>query len=256
MTTWVFLRGLGREARHWGDFPQRFRALQGPVAGDIVTPDLPGNGCLFDLPSPTRVDAMLEACRQELQARGHAPPYHLLALSLGGMVAVAWARRYPTECRAAVLISTSLRPYCTVFQRLRPAAWLTLVRLLLLDGEAREGAILELTSARPEAQQSLIPVWAAYARQFPPTRCNVLRQLLAAGRFSAAKRPDIPVLLLAGLNDRMVHPDCSRRLAGAWGARLILHPDAGHDLPLDDGDWVAREVAGWLAAGAGRDRQR
>ena len=247
MTTWVFLRGLSREARHWGDFPQRFRAVLGESAGDILTPDLPGNGRLFDEPSPTRVDAMLEACRLELHARGHAPPYHLLALSLGGMVAAAWAKRYPAECRAAVLISTSLRPYCPVFQRLRPAAWLTLVRLMLLDGETRERAILELTSARADTLRTLMPTWAAYAREYPPTRLNVLRQLIAAARFSAAEKPAVPVLLLAARHDRMVHPDCSRRLAEAWGAGLVLHPDAGHDLPLDDGDWVAREVAAWLA---------
>jgi len=28
----------------------------------------------------------------------------------------------------------------------------------------------------------------------------------------------------------------------AWGADFALHPNAGHDLPLDDGDWVARDV--------------
>jgi hypothetical protein len=27
---------------------------------------------------------------------------------------------------------------------------------------------------------------------------------------------------------------------------LALHPTAGHDLPLDDGDWVARVVRLWL----------
>jgi len=246
MTTWVFLRGLSREARHWGDFPQRFRAVLGESVGDILTPDLPGNGRLFDVPSPTRVDAMLESCRLELRAHGHAPPYHLLALSLGGMVAAAWAKRYPAECRAAVLISTSLRPYCPVFQRLRPAAWLTLARLMSLGGETRERAILKLTSARAPELQAIPLAWAAYAREYPPSRRNTLRQLLAAARFSAPK-PDVPVLLLASLRDRMVHPECSRRLSSAWGARFVMHADAGHDLPLDDADWVAREVATWLA---------
>jgi hypothetical protein len=28
-----------------------------------------------------------------------------------------------------------------------------------------------------------------------------------------------------------------------------VHPSAGHDLPLDDGVWVAQAVAKWLAAG-------
>jgi hypothetical protein len=25
-----------------------------------------------------------------------------------------------------------------------------------------------------------------------------------------------------------------------------LHPDAGHDLPLDDGVWVSQQVKDWL----------
>jgi hypothetical protein len=31
---------------------------------------------------------------------------------------------------------------------------------------------------------------------------------------------------------------------------LIMHPSAGHDLPLDAPDWVAEAVAGWLASHA------
>ena len=42
MTTWVFLRGLVRERRHWGKFPADFQR-ECPDA-DIVTLDLPGNG--------------------------------------------------------------------------------------------------------------------------------------------------------------------------------------------------------------------
>lgn len=249
MTTWVFLRGLAREARHWGDFPTRFRAAFGGelAAGDILTPDLPGNGRRHAEPSPTRVEAMMEACRRELRAQGRPPPYHLLALSLGGMVAVAWAARYPEECRAAVLISTSLRPYGALHERLRPNAWLTLLRMLGASGAARERAILALTSARAAALADVMPAWDGYAREYPVSRRNALRQLLAAARFRAAEKPAVPLLILASAGDRMVNPRCSQRLARAWDADLVLHPTAGHDLPLDDGDWVAREVRSWLA---------
>jgi pimeloyl-ACP methyl ester carboxylesterase len=249
MTTWVFLRGLAREARHWGDFPARFRAeFAGELlAGDILTPDLPGNGRRFLEPSPTRVEAMMEACRRDLRAQGRAPPYHLLALSLGGMVAVAWAARHPEECRAAVLLSTSLRPYSAFYERLRPGAWPTLLRLMLASGEARERAILELSSARAAELRTVLPAWTAWARECPVSRHNTLRQLLAAARFSAVEKPPVPLLILAGAGDRMVHPNCSQRLARAWGADFALHPSAGHDLTLDDGDWVAREAKAWLA---------
>ena len=35
---------------------------------------------------------VVQACRMALEQRGIAPPYHLLAMSLGAMVATEWAR--------------------------------------------------------------------------------------------------------------------------------------------------------------------
>jgi pimeloyl-ACP methyl ester carboxylesterase len=248
MKTWVFLRGLTREARHWGDFPDRFRAAFNGEAAEleILTPDLPGNGRLHALTSPLSVNEMMESCRQQLRDQGKAPPYHLLALSLGGMVALAWALRYPEECRAAVLMSTSLRRYSPFFDRLRPRGWSTLLRLIPASGLARERAILQLTSARAAELQTVLPDWVAYARECPVSSIGALRQLVAAARFKALEKPAVPLLFLAGAGDRMVHPDCSRRLARAWDAEFSLHPSAGHDLTLDDDDWVVHQVKAWL----------
>lgn len=246
MTTWVFLRGLSREARHWGDFPATFRASLGASAGDILTPDLPGNGRRHREESPLTVEAMMEACRRDLREQGRAPPYHLLALSLGGMVALAWARRYPEECRAVVLLSSSLRPHNPIRQRLRPGAWPILLKLLLATPEQRESAILALTSADPRAHRQVLPDWLAYARECPVSRRNTLRQLLAAARFHMPEKPAARLLILAGEGDRMVDPRCSATLAATWGADFARHPTAGHDLPLDAGAWVADKVRDWL----------
>jgi pimeloyl-ACP methyl ester carboxylesterase len=252
-TTWVLLRGLAREARHWGDFP----AILGEAFpdADILTPDLPGNGRRYREPSPTRVADMVAAVRRELREQGRAPPYHLLALSLGGMVAVDWALRHPRECRAAVLINTSMRPHNPFYQRLRPAAWPTLPHLLAAGDEAREQAILELTSARAAELAGVLPAWLGYARTCPVSRRNTLRQLLAAARFSAREQPAIPLLILAGAADCMVNPSCSQRLAQAWNAEFHRHPGAGHDLPLDAGEWLAQVVRAWLAAPTGVESQ-
>lgn len=248
MTTWVFLRGLTREARHWGDFPERFRAAfkDEAAAMEIVCPDLPGNGKRWRETSPTGVDEIMEACRRDLREQGVMPPYLLLALSLGGMVALAWASRYPVECERLVLLSTSLRPFSPVYERLRPTAWLILLKMLFAGVPARERAILKLTSARAREKADLLPDWIAWARQSPVLRRNAMRQLLAAARFRADRKPGVPLLLLAGLGDQMVSPRCSQRLAQAWDIDLVLHPDAGHDLPLDAGDWVAQAIKTWL----------
>lgn len=249
LQTWIFLRGLMRDQRHWHDFPQVF-AAQLPDA-KVLTLDLPGNGALNAERSPERVEAMAEWCRAELQRRGLQPPYHLLANSLGAMVTVAWAAAYPQELRAAVLVNTSLRPYSAFWQRMRPAAWPTVLRMALTAPDARttESAILSLISHVPEHTAAKLPQWIAWREAAPVSRANALRQLIAAARFRApSAAPAVPVLLLVGARDRLVDPQCSHRVAQAWNAALAEHPAAGHDLPLDDGPWVAQQVRRWLDA--------
>jgi pimeloyl-ACP methyl ester carboxylesterase len=191
---------------------------------------------------------MMQQCRHELEVGGHRAPYHLLAMSLGGMVAVAWAQQYPEECQRVVLINTSLKPFNRLFQRLRPCAWWTVFKLLLIQGEAREQAILELTSSRAAELRGVVPEWAKWAHEYPVSRLNALRQLLAAARFNADLQPPVPMLFLAGAQDRLVNPICSRHVAKVWHADFALHPNAGHDLPLDDGDWVTEAVHTWISA--------
>ena len=245
--TWVLLRGLMREARHWGDFPALFGAAF-PAAA-IVTPDLPGNGLLFRSRSPTSIGAMVESCRAALAIAGHAPPYRLLALSLGGMVATEWARRHPAEIDALVLINTSMRPFSPFHQRLRPRNYGSLLRAVLLPGAIaqRESAILDLVSNHAQRRRAALPDWVALAEQCPVSRRNGLRQLLAAARFRGPLDGVAPpVLLLAASGDRLVDPACSSVIARAWGVPLMLHEKAGHDLPQDDGAWVAAGVRRWL----------
>lgn len=245
--TWVLLRGLMREQRHWGDFPATLGAALPGAA--IVTPDLPGNGQRHAMDSATRVCAMVECCREDLLARGLKPPYRLLALSLGGMVAVEWASRYPHEIASCVLINTSMRPYSPFYRRLRWQNYPALLRQLLLGNQtSQEALILRLTSCRHGAGNgALVAQWVAYQRQYPVSRRNALRQLLSAARFRApASRPPMPLLVLAGAQDRLVDPACSRQLAQAWRTAYANHPEAGHDLPLDQPDWVAHKVAHWL----------
>ncbi|MNM13662.1 haloalkane dehalogenase [compost metagenome] len=249
--SWVLLRGLMREQRHWGTFPA---TLAGALPGArIITPDLPGNGTRHQQDSATRVADMVECCRQELLARGIPAPYHLLALSLGGMVAVEWAHRYPREVARCVLLNTSMRPFNPFYQRLRWQNYPALLRQLCFgDARSQEALILRLTSGRHDAgNAALLDSWLAFQREFPVSRRNALRQLLSAARYRApASRPAMPVLVMAGAQDRLVDHRCSQRLARAWQADCLIHGEAGHDLPLDEGTWVAQSVARWLGVAA------
>jgi len=250
--TWILLRGLTRERRHWGEFPATFREAL-PDARAIAL-DLPGNGELNGLASPLTVDGYAARLRAELARRGIAPPYHLLAMSLGAMVAVAWSVRHPQEIRACVLINTSLRPFSPFYRRLVPANYATLAMLGRPGSDAAlcERHILRITTRLAASPDAIIREWVRYRRERPVSAANALRQLIAAARYRVPAAPPVPpVLLLAGRRDALVDPRCSHDIARHWHCRLVEHPCAGHDLPLDDGPWVARQVRDWLgSAGA------
>ncbi|WP_119154057.1 alpha/beta fold hydrolase [Caldimonas tepidiphila] len=245
MSTWVLLRGLTREAGHWGAFPQQLERRLRPRR--IVCLDLPGNGTLHRQASPWRVEDMVSHCRERLRALREDGPCALVAMSLGAMVAVSWAAAHPRELAGCVLINTSLRPFNPFHQRLRPSSYPALLRVLAgHEPHAREAEILGLTSRL--ADPSVVGQWAALRRERPVSRLNALRQLVAAARFRAPPAPPaVPMLVLGSLGDRLVDPRCSETLAARWGLALCQHPAAGHDLPLDDGPWVAERIAGWWA---------
>jgi pimeloyl-ACP methyl ester carboxylesterase len=246
MSTWVFLRGLTRERRHWGDLPERFRRKNADT--QVISLDLPGNGSLHELNSPWSVEAMANFCRAELARRAVVPPYHVLAMSLGAMVAVAWANKHTKEIRSCVLINTSMRPFNPFYERLRPANYPILLKLALIGGtpEQWEKTILRLTSRQAESPAIVLNNWTAYRREHPVSRANALRQLIAAARYRAPlDKPATRILLLASAQDALVNPRCSHTIASRWNADIALHPTAGHDIPLDDPSWVIQQISAW-----------
>ena len=203
--------------RHWGRFPQQ---LEDAFPGvPVICLDLPGNGILNRLESPPRVEAMADYCRAEIARRGIATPCRLLAMSLGAMVAVAWAQHYPGDVAAAVLVNTSLRPFSPFHHRLRPSIYPRLLRLFGLPGSGRqvETAILRMTTRRVPDPDAVIEEWLRWRQENPVSRRNALIQLLAAARYRAPRqRP------------------------------LQIHAEGGHDLPLDDQAWVLQRIRDWL----------
>ncbi|MFP1684373.1 alpha/beta fold hydrolase [Alloalcanivorax sp. C16-1] len=260
ITTWILLRGLVREQAHWNGFAERLAGALG--TGHRVLPvDLPGNGVLHRQASPTRVAGMVARLRETLREQGVHGPVRLVALSLGGMVAVEWLRHHPEEIAAAALINSSAAPFSPFWRRLRPRNYGRIVfqGLLARDREARERMILELTTNHLSAEQRarIAEGFATVNALRPVSAANTVRQLWAAARFRAPRTlpAGAPVLIVNGAGDRLVHPDCSRALARAWQCPLAVHPDGGHDLSLDAPDWLATTLAAWGPGDQERDDQ-
>jgi pimeloyl-ACP methyl ester carboxylesterase len=237
---WLLLRGLTREAGHWGDFPRRLASATGQ---GVLTPDLPGCGVRHLDRAPASVPGLLAEVRRGLPADG---PWWLLGLSLGGMIVHEWLRQHPEELAGAVVINSSLGGLSPPWRRLRPAALLAVVQAALTrDHLRRERRLAALASAGHDDAVALD--WARLAEARPARRITALRQIVAAATYRApAPTAPPPVLVLASEGDRMVDPACSRALAARTrGAELVIHPGAGHDLPLDAPQWVTGEIVAW-----------
>lgn len=253
--TWVLLRGMSRESGHWGRFPQalgRFLQTAQPGSGMRML-DLPGMGERRGDTSPTRVSAIVEECRAQLAAAGVRGPVYLVGMSLGAMVATDWIAHHPAEVAGGVLINASVRPFSERFRMVRPMSYVTLMLLSLsrFSARPREARVLRLTTRLVE-REAVLDHWVALARERPLGVRNSFRQLYAAWRYRASRtRPGAPILLLCSKGDTLVDWRCSQAMSRAWGAPLRLHTQAGHDLPLDDPEWVAGAITDWLA-----ERQR
>lgn len=245
--TLVLLRGLGRDHRHWGAF---IPLLQSRFPGArLICPDMPGNGELYRERSPMHVNRYVDSLREQLAEKGFDGPVHIIALSLGAMVALEWQHRYPGECASLTLINSSFSGLSPFYRRLSPANYLVLLRLLVSDLALKERTILKLTSNHHADDQALLEDWMTFASTRPVRRSNLLRQLIMARRYALPPtRPCRPVLVVASEKDRLVNSRCSRDLAGFWHLPLALHSSAGHDLSLDDGEWLCQQLADWFEA--------
>lgn len=239
----VLLRGLWREARHWGEFPAQ---LQQQFPGALIgMPDIPGNGLRNHETSPDTIVGMTDALRQQVDL---SQPIRLVALSMGGMIAIDWMTRYPAEIETAVLINTSARPLSPFYHRLRWTAYPHVQSLIFHSAEQREADILRLTSNRHSHDGKLLQNWQQWQRQNPVSSASARNQLLAAMRFSVTAKPQQPLLVVTSRSDRLVDYRCSQKLMQTWNADYVEHESAGHDLPLDEPGWLAEIIQRWFAA--------
>ncbi len=244
---WLLLRGLSRESAHWGDFPSRLQARF--PAARISTLNLPGTGEHFRQTSPKHIGAILDRVREDAKRKALLDqPLTLLGLSLGGMVAWEWAVAYPDEVCALALINSSLASLSPFYHRLR---WRNYPRLLGIalhqDPASRERSIVSSVSNRRDLVEATASAWAEIQRRRPVTLATTANQLTAAARYRPPDRkPPQPALILNSQGDRLVDPACSRAIARRWQLPLVTHPWAGHDLPLDDGDWLAETLTAWM----------
>lgn len=243
---WIFLRGLGRHSLHWGPFVESFKNTF--PQDEIELLDLRGNGRLSHSPSCLTIADNVRDLRSRSKILQKGDKVFLMTISLGSMIAADWATKYPDEIAGFVAVNTSDRGNSSFFERLRPANYLRLLMMLpkLNKSLEIEKQILNLTTNSFADKDK----WAESFLKLPATsRLNFARQLVAAGTFEfPIHKPRTEVLLLCSEGDRLVHPQCTKRIAEMWVLKAQTHPHAGHDLPTEDPAWVCGQIENWLKA--------
>lgn len=248
--TWILLRGLAREKGHWcsfvDQFTERFRE------DEVLALDLPGVGEFRARPSPRSIGEIYEFVRARAVERSSAQTqFSVLALSLGGMVAIEWMRARPEDVERCVLVNSSSMALSPVYHRLRWQVWRRFMRLpFIASARDREKAILDLVTNSEAARELALPIWSRLAVEHPIRYTTLLNQLYAASKFDALPSSKVPTLVLCGLGDRLVDPSCSARLQERFACPMEKHPWAGHDLALDDPNWMLQKIESWSKASA------
>ncbi len=234
----VLVHGWGMHGGIWADLAARLSH-----AFAVSAPDLPGHGDALQIAS-----GEFAAVVDDLAA--HAPARCAVAgWSLGGQVALEWARRYPLQVSHLVLLSTTpvfktgadwphgmaaalLRDFAGAVER-DPAATLQRFLLLQAQGDAQARAVARTLQAALAAKA--LPASAVLAGTLRWLERNDLRAGLS----------DIPqpALVLHGARDTITPP-----AAGAWlaqqlpRARLAVIEDAAHAPFVTAADRVCRLI--------------
>jgi pimeloyl-ACP methyl ester carboxylesterase len=213
----------------------------------VITPDLPGLG---DSPlGPKSIDGFADAVAALLDEKDLKEPVSLGGLSMGGYVAMAFARRHPDRLRSLILCDTKAGP---------DDAAMKLHRDKLIT-QARSGDVAGIIEAQ------LPKLLGQRAREESPELVELLRQLgssqrpegVAAALVAMRDRPDAlpglkavqaPTLVVVGQEDQITPPELSREIAAAVpGAKLAVIDKAGHMSNLEEVGAFNDVLLGFLA---------
>lgn len=159
------------------------------------------------------------------------------------MVALEWARHYPDDFEVAVIVNSSAGDLSRRRERLRPENLPPLLGMLRdPDPIQRERRLLRLITNHRGEDEALAAAFGEVARESPVPFSVIRAQLVAAMRFRTPETVRTPLEFFVSARDRFVDPSCSYKLAERYRSPVRVHPTAGHELPLDDPDWVIDQL--------------
>ena len=190
------------------------------------------------------IEAMAAALLRE-----HDGPLVLCGASMGGIVAMEVLRQAPQRIHGLALLGTNARPESDDMRRLREAA-IVLFEQGRADEILRANVPLAFHASRAN-DSALIASYLAFVMDAGAA------QLVRQNR-AVITRPDArlhlgatrcPVLILCGDSDQLTPPECSREIVALVPhAQLIMVPQCGHMLTMEQPEFVNHCLIEWLAS--------
>ncbi len=235
---WILIRGLIRSQFHWFNFPSVLKQLL-PIE-QIDLAELPGNGLLSVENTPNTLNSCILKLRSQISTIEE--PVGLLGISLGGVLATQWALDFPAEVSRLVLINSSFGE-SAFYERLRPQNYRSIFKLLISRKPQDLEKFIFTSTCNTLNWQKHFDAAVQFQNTHPIQLSNFFRQLKLARTALFTENPQTKKLILTAQNDRLVNYKCSQQIAVSWTAPLAIHPSAGHDLPMDDGSWIAEQIS-------------
>jgi pimeloyl-ACP methyl ester carboxylesterase len=229
----VLINGLAEQAESWFRnhwFWRRFFDVHMP---NILAYDGEALHRRIDEGQPISVDYLVEQLNQYLESYVQAPPYHLVAASLGGKVAVEYAARYPDRVARVVLLC--------------PSGMGDEERLPLVEGVRRNDLKALVESVFCDTSRVDPGLLVYYQRQFANRRwrSGLLRTVRGTMEHCVRDRlADVtqPTLLVSGKDDRIVDPEQAAAAARLLPqGRYLAIPRCGH-APQMERPWMVNRL--------------
>ena len=242
----VLLRGLGRSVVHWLGY-ERHLAKRARV----ITIELRGMG-LSTARYRWRDDLFANAddVAQVLDHLG-LEKAHLMGVSLGGMVSLAFGLKYPERAASLIVMNTSIAGQRTL--RLSPRAVAALSHIVRFRDERFHAALVDALvspSCSETKKKEISEKYAKIAKEQGLGVLTVVKQLAAASRFlvkSRLRKLTLPTLIVYGDSDQFVPNINSKKLAKLLPNGTALEiAGAGHEINLEKADELTAAVGDWL----------
>lgn len=231
----VFLHGAGVDNTLWEPQIAAFGA-----AHRVIVPNLPGHGAV---PAVETVQQMADHIRAQLLDCG-VRQYAIVGLSLGGMVALDMAGRWPEEVTHLVMIESVPNVADNRAALAMGRAFVSLIRFV-------SPKLFALLPARQLGAET--PEAAHYLKRVLPQRKAqenhaVLQAALTYDGRPHLPRLSMPTMIMVGEKNRATHKRAKAMCEAIDQCRFVVIPNAGHIANRDAPEFVNAKLQSFLQA--------